>query len=157
MAAVIAITHVGGPDATRVAKALADGHDVSQTLTWMMGVGEGVDHRHVCVLGQLHHLAVVHRADDDGVNESREHLGGVLDRLAAPKLHVPAGQHHRVRPQTRDAHLKRHTRSRGGLLEDHGDAFPGKRCRPLRCGLQLVGQIEYVPDRIGGVMHEREH
>ena len=106
VAAVVAVAHVGGTHTGRIAESLADRHDVGQPLAGVMGMGEGVDHRHVGVLGQFHHLAVVHGADDDGVDEARQHLGGVLDRLAAAQLHVAARQHDGGAAQPGDADLE---------------------------------------------------
>ena len=51
-------------------------------------------------------------------------------------------QHHRVAAQLVDAHLERHARARGGLLEDQRHAAPGERLRGQRRGLQLERAVQ---------------
>ena len=86
---------------------------------------------------------LLERAEHDRVDVAAEHAPGVLDGLAAPQLELGRRDHERMGPQLRDAHLERHPRPGGRLLEDQRHRAPvepfGVRAG---VGLHLARQLE---------------
>ena len=72
------------------------------------------------MLGKAVDDVLSERADHDDVDHARNHLGGILDRLATAQLRIAGIQEHRVTAELVDAGFERQARARGILLEDHG-------------------------------------
>ena len=106
----------------------------------MRALGEAIDHRHVGMVGKLDEVLMLENADDDGVDETRQHARRVGDGLAAAELHFLAGEHHRLAAEFSHGEVKRHARARRRLIEDHRQDLPGER--------QLGGAAAFAPNRL---------
>ena len=86
--------------------ALGHRKGIRVNLAGMRKIREGVDHRDRARRRQPLHIAVVVRAHDQPMHETRQHLRSVLDRLAPSELDVVAVQKQRIAAQLVHAHLE---------------------------------------------------
>lgn len=98
---------------------LLEGQHVGHDLAGMRDLGQGVDHRDGGVLGQFQHLTVVEDADHDRVDEAGQHLRGVADGLAAPELHLRAGEHQGLAAEFAHGDVEGHAGAGRGPVEHH--------------------------------------
>ncbi len=142
---VVSVTEVRDPNAREPAQALADRHQVGEDLARVGDVGQPVDDRHARVGGELLHILMRERADDDAVEIAREHVRRVLDRLAAAELKIVGAQVEPEAAELGDSNLERDARAGGRLLEDHPERTAGEQTVLLALALkllQLVGEVE---------------
>ncbi len=98
-------------------------------------------------------------ADHDDVDHARDHLRRILDRLAAAQLRVACVQEHRVAAELVDAGFERQARTRGILLEDHGQRAVVQRVPGLvvlELGLQDPRAVQQVLVLVGSEVAELE-
>src|SRR5439155_18490580 len=103
----------------------------------MVLVGEAVDHRDARARRKARQYLLLEGADHHQITHPRDHLPGVLDRLAPPELRVPPVQIDRRAAELVHARLERKARARRGLLEDHGEGTVFERPVAL-VALELV-------------------
>ena len=92
LAHVVAVAHPDDGAAADVAAVLEPGLHVRQQLAGVEVVGEGVDHRHTRMGGELLDDGMGEGADHDHVHHPRQDPGAVGDGLAAAELGVPGGE-----------------------------------------------------------------
>ena len=102
------------------------GHDVAQHLAGMVQVGEGVDHRHRGISGQLVDNGLAIGADDHAVHITGHDPGHVLEGLVAGQLGVPAGEIDHLAAQAVHGRFKGDPGPGGGLFKDEGHGFSGQ-------------------------------
>ena len=142
---VVAVAHIGELQALERLAVLDEREEVGQDLAGVVGVGEGVDHRHVGASRDLLDLRLGEGAQHDAVVEVLEHLHGVLHRLAAREGGVVVGHDAGVGAQAVSADLEGVARTQRGLLHDdgHGLACQGRlvdACGPI--GLLALGGFQ---------------
>ena len=88
----------------------------------MRGFRNPVDHGDAAVFGELAHLRIAERAQNERGNAvSSQHDRRVFDALAAGKLRFVFGQKHIVPAHLADTHLKGNARSGGYVSEQQAD------------------------------------
>ena len=123
------------------AAVLLERQDVGHQLARMGAVGQGVDHRHAGVFGELHELRMLGRADHDDVDVARQHARGVGDRLAAAEMRVDRRQHNGLAAELAHADLERDPGARRRRLEDHRQRLAGQRQHRI-ARLQLLFEAD---------------
>jgi hypothetical protein len=86
-------------------------------------------------------------ADHDDVGHAGDDLRRVFDRLTAPKLGIARVQEDRVAAELVNAGFERQARTRGILLEDHGQRAVVQRVPRLvvlELGLEDRGTVQQV-------------
>ena len=73
------------------------------------------------------HVVLAEDADDDRVDVARQHARGVGDGLAAPELHLGAGQHDRLAAELAHSDVERDARAGRRPVEDHRQRLAGER------------------------------
>ncbi|MNX92789.1 hypothetical protein D3C86_1249420 [compost metagenome] len=145
---IIAVTRPGNGLAFDRAAMFLEGHDVSHDLAGMRVVSQGVYNWHGCVLGKLQQARMIRRADHDGVDITRQHLGRIADRFGTTELHFSTGEEKRLATKLAHADIKGDAGAGGGLFEDHCQHLAGKRLfrrSGLGCGLARAGIVENCP------------
>ena len=95
------------------------GEDVGQDLARVVLVGESVDDRHPRGGGEALDDVLLEGAHHDDVAHPRDHLGGIIHRLAAAQLRIPRVHVDGGTAQLQHAGLEGQAGAGGGLLEDH--------------------------------------
>jgi hypothetical protein len=141
---VVAVAHVGQLAPGQVgSEHLAHRHVVGHALAGVEVIGQPVDHRNRRVGRQIENILVGKGAGHDEVDEARQHVGGVGDRLPAAELDVAARQEEGVSTELGHADLEAHPGAGRRLLEDHAEALALERLgEPLGLGLHLIRQRE---------------
>src|SRR5882672_5167238 len=121
VADVVRVADPGDRLALDRATVLDVGVDVGEHLAGVVLVGEPVDHGHARVRGEALDDLLLEGPDHHQVAHARDHLAGVLDRLAAAELRVAGIQVDRGAAELMHARFERQSRARRGLLEDHGE------------------------------------
>ena len=122
-----------------------DRHRVGERLQRVGEIREPVDHGDGGVLGELVHLGLVERPDQEGADEPREDECGIAIALAARELEVGGGEVERHPAELGDPDLERDAGAGGGLVEDHPERAAGKDAQllaPRALLLQLVREVE---------------
>jgi catechol 2,3-dioxygenase-like lactoylglutathione lyase family enzyme len=110
---VVAIAHVGQPQALERSERLTQREQVGERLAGVVAGREHVEHGDRGVGGQLLDDRVVARAHADGVDVARQDERRVLHGLPTRQLQLIASKQHCVPSKLLDADLKRHPRPRG--------------------------------------------
>ena len=123
----------------------------------MVGVGEAVPHGNAGVLGQVHHGLLVKAPVLDAVEEAAQHLGRVLQGLLLAHLGAAGVQIGDVGTFLGGGHLEGAPGAGGGLFKEQHDVLAlqglaGDAGAAL--GLEVVAQVQQVPDLAGGKVVE---
>ena len=119
----------------------------------MAVVGQAVDDGNGAVFGQILHLLLGKGTDHDAVQIAAQHPGGVLHRLAAADLQVPAAQKQREAAQIEHTHFEGYTGTGRGFGENHAQSFAfqqGMRHPVFLFVLQLIRNVQQLGDLIRG-------
>src|SRR5690625_2577156 len=114
---VVTVTDVAQDATFETAVDGPEGLQVSQRLTWMFAVGQGVDHRDRGVLSELLEPVLTVGPHHDRVHVPRQHLRRIGDRLATTKLELVRGQRQSAPAKLADRGLERHAGPGRWLLE----------------------------------------
>ena len=124
---IIAVTDPGqGLTGNRPAM-LLDGHDIGEDLTRVALVAQAINHWHAGPIGQPLNVLMTIGADHDGVHHSRQDLGGVINGLAAPQLHVVGRGDNHAAAQLAHGRVERKPRPGRVLLKDHRQGAAHRR------------------------------
>ena len=118
------------------------GGDLGQQLARMEQIGETVDNRNGCEVGELLHVALGEGANHDPVDVAREDPSHVADRLAAAELDVARGEEESVTAELLGADLERNAGAGAALGEDHRQSLAGEREFGIRARLHPDRRIK---------------
>lgn len=144
---VVGVAHPGDGLALDRATLLDEGEDVGQHLARVVFVGQPVDDRHARMRGKALDDLLPEGADHDDVGHAGDDLRRVFDRLTAPQLGIARVEEDRVAAELVDAGFERQARTRGILLEDHGQRAIVQRVPRLvvlELGLEDLGTVQQV-------------
>src|SRR5215475_14466298 len=151
MAHIVAVAHPRQLEPAEVDAALPEREEVCHGLARMLVIAESVDHRHGGMLGQLHQGAMSEDPRRDAVDPAGEVPRHVGDRLAFAHADLLRGEIDGGASELNHAHLERHPRAEGWLLEDEREGPAAEGCDPLarlHPGLELGGELEEPVDVI---------
>src|SRR5262245_15312564 len=118
---IVGVARPGHGLAADRAAVLLEGHHVGQHLAGMRTMGQAVDHRHRRMPRELEQHIMLERADHDPIDIAGEHARSVRDGLAAPELHLLAGQRDRLAAKLAHGHIEGDARAGRRPVKDHGE------------------------------------
>ena len=128
---VVAVAHIGDPQAVQVAEALAERQQIGQRLAGMVVARQPVDHRHLRPVGQLRDHLVRARPDHDRLHVAGQNARRVPHRLAARELELVAAQDQRRAAELGHPDLERDARPRArACSKTSATLLPASRSAP---------------------------
>src|ERR1700730_2139050 len=122
----------------------------------MLGVGHGVDHGRLRVVGHSFEVSLVVEAGHDAVEVAVKDAGDVSHRLALPELDLLAEYGDGVAAELLDGYLEGNPGAVAGALQDHAHALTLERARADAIALEPGRLVEDVADLVSGQIRNRE-
>ena len=141
MGNIVAIAYIGQGLTRKIAMGFLHGEEVSQSLTGMLQIGEGIDHRHRGPVGVVHQFLLGEGSNRQHVAVTTKHPGGVLQGLPAAELRHRRIEVNRLTTEAGHGHLKTDAGSGGRLAEDQTQHTVAE-IDPTITALQLCSQIQ---------------
>src|ERR671921_1103513 len=116
---VVAVAHVGYFDSFEKTELLTHGHEVSESLAWMVGVRKTVYDGDVGGAGQFFEVPVVEGTDHNSVDVTCQDAARIRGRLAFADLDLLGAQVERVATELVHSDLEGDAGPVGWFLEDH--------------------------------------
>ena len=136
---IVAIADISQLAPRQITLIFGDGRQIGHDLAGMFPIGQGIDHRHGGIFGQLQQAAVGIDPGHNAIPIAGQHPGHIRHRLPDAQAHLLRPQIKAVAAQFVNAHHKAGFGAEGGFLKEQHYAFAAQRRsrRPGRRGLQF--------------------